>query len=105
MFLCLLVLESELGGLAIYLQEFGVIFEGMFRDTSADFGEGMKWITLLFFIALTFPNTQQIMNANLSLKEIIIVRRPYVSGIVSAVALYYVFTHLSAEAEFLYFNF
>lgn len=98
-------LESKVGAFAWQLKSFGVVFNGMFGGSSADLGEGIKWIALLFLIALTFPNTQQIINSNLSLQRTIIARRPLISGLVSAIALYYVFINLRAEAEFLYFNF
>lgn len=68
-------------------------------------GEGTKWILILLFITITMPNTEQIINSkNLNYKYFIS-KYPKLAGIFSGGILFYVFTKLSSEAEFLYFNF
>lgn len=82
-----------------------------FGDIASSTGLGLninkaiKFIIILLMIALIAPNTQQIFNIHKSHQKTIIVKRPYVTGIISASMLYYLFINLSAEAEFLYFNF
>ena len=98
-------LESSLGVMALEMKKFGFVFEGMFANLRTDFGQGAKWIALLFLIIFIMPNSQQIINLNLPPQRIIVVRKPFISGLISAAALYYVFIHLSAEAEFVYMNF
>lgn len=98
-------LEVKLGDMATYLQHFGFRFDGMFGGSDANFGEGIKWIILFLFIAVTMPNTQQMTHSNLLSFKILIKKAPYLSGFISAGILFYVFIHFSAEAEFLYFNF
>jgi alginate O-acetyltransferase complex protein AlgI len=98
-------LETKVGAFALQLKNWGFAFNGMFGSLSADLREGIKWIVLLFFVTLLFPNTQQIINHNLSPQSAIIARKPLVSGLVSAIGLYYVFINLREDSEFLYFNF
>jgi len=98
-------MQAYTGVLTTHLQNFGFIFQGMFGGSSANFGEGMKWIILMLIISIAMPNTQQIIS-NKSMSIIgIIMKFPYVIGLSFGIGLYYISTKLSAEAEFLYFNF
>ena len=84
-------------------EHLGVTFEGMFLGTQASLGEGIKWILLLLVVALYFPNSQEIISyqeANTLSKN-----KVYLMGIAVGTCLYYIFTQLSSDAEFLYFNF
>ncbi len=98
-------LETSLGGVATQLQHFGFVFEGMFGGSDAKFGVGSKWIILLLLISITMPSTQQIFHSNRLNFRALIIKYPYVLGLISGGTFVYVFTHLMAEAEFLYFNF
>lgn len=69
------------------------------------FGNGTFWILVLMFITILMPNTFQIVHSNQLNYKSIIIKYPVFSGLISGGILFYVFTKLSAEAEFLYFNF
>ena len=98
-------LQDNFGELAIQLQQFGFVFKGMFGGSYADFGDGIKWIILLLFTAVVMPNTQQLVLSNHFNFRALIIKSPYISGLVSGAVFFYVFINLRAEAEFLYFNF
>jgi len=87
------------------LSNFGVVFEGVFQGTKANLDDGIKWIILLLIFALYFPNCQQIIKYKFK-ENIIYSNFNIISvGIITGVCLYYIFTKLSSDAEFLYFNF
>jgi alginate O-acetyltransferase complex protein AlgI len=84
---------------------FGVTFGGMFEGTKASLGSGIKWILLLFILALYFPNSQQIIEYKYQIINIKSNLQISIIGITAGICLYYIFTKLSSDAEFLYFNF
>ena len=98
-------LETKIGALLPQLQQLGFVFNGMFGGSSANFGEGIIWITLCSIIAIVMPNTQQICNSKFFNCRVLIIKNPYIPGLISGSLFFYIFIHLSAEAEFLYFNF
>lgn len=98
-------LESKLGGFGPYLQQLGFSFTGMFGVINADPGKGMFWILSLMLVALWMPNSQQITESSTININVVMSKLPYVAGIVAGAVLFYIFTRLSSEAEFLYFNF
>jgi hypothetical protein len=83
----------------------GITFDGMFNGTQAKLFEGGKWIISLFLLALYFPNCQQIIQYKHQLINIKSNVQISIIGITTGVFLYYIFTKLSSDAEFLYFNF
>ncbi len=98
-------LESIFGNMADYLRNFGFVFDGTFGKSAANLGEGMKWIILCLVISIIMPNTQQLFRQHgFGLRKMLL-DRPYISGLLSGAIFYYLFTRLSSEAEFLYFNF
>jgi D-alanyl-lipoteichoic acid acyltransferase DltB (MBOAT superfamily) len=84
---------------------FNVRFTGMFEGSQADLGEGIKWILLLFIFALYFPNCQQFIDYHNKQKIIFSSLQMKMVGVMTGFCLYYIFTQLSSDAEFLYFNF
>ena len=99
------MMEQKLGSLAAQLYAYGFIFDGMFGGSSADFGEGSKLIVLLLLVSVGMPNTQQICAADGLNFRALITKYPCLSGGITGCVFFYIFTHLTAEAEFLYFNF
>jgi len=95
-------LPTDLAVKLSWLNNIGFVFNGMFSGSSAELGEGIKWIMLIFIIAIALPNTQQILNYK---NTTAIIKAPYILGLCLGIGFYYIFTRLSAEAEFLYFNF
>jgi D-alanyl-lipoteichoic acid acyltransferase DltB (MBOAT superfamily) len=91
--------------LSNYLSHFGFTFDGMFYGTKASLGEGIKWIIVLFTIALFFPNCQKIMEYKHQVINLGNKLKIQLLGVSTGCCLYYVFTKLSSDAEFLYFNF
>jgi len=83
----------------------GIIFEGMFGGSNANFGEGMKWILFLLVLSIAAPNSQQLISHAYQKIIFRINRRLPILGALLGIALYYIFINLSSEAEFLYFNF
>jgi len=91
-------LQSILGNLDV-----GLKFNGMFGGSTAKLGEGALWIMLLLFATLVLPNNQQIISFtknNVQSKTL-----NSLMGLMLGITLYYLFTQLSSDAEFLYFNF
>jgi hypothetical protein len=97
--------EFSLGNLSGYMLSLGFYFDGMFGNSKANFGEGIKLIILYLFIAITMPNTQQLVHSKLFNVKYLIEKRPYILGIIFAYVFYYIIIHLTQETEFLYFNF
>lgn len=87
------------------LQHWGVRFEGMFAHSKADLGASIYWIAILFSITLFLPNCQQMIEYKNNNPQIVSQNSVYGIGLVIAALLYIVFTQLSSDAEFLYFNF
>lgn len=95
-------LQSMLG---TTLSDFGFTFNSMFGELYFALRSSFGWIIVLSIIALFMPNSQQIMQT-LSNKQFVLLRRQSVAfGSFIGLSLYFVFTKLSSDAEFLYFNF
>ena len=98
-------------GFANYLIEMGIVFNGMFSGGSVigaagvNFGDSIKWILLLMLIAISAPNSQQLISRDQVSSQHILAKYPTIFGIIMGAILFYVFINLQQEAEFLYFNF
>ena len=107
-------LESILGN---SLTNFGITYEGIFSGTEAKLGEGIKWIMLFLFLALYFPNSNEIskyisskssyINDNLIFNHRLrfLSISPKSLAIITSVAFAWCTLHLSRVSEFLYFQF
>ena len=107
-------LAPTLGEYSVALNQLGITFNGMFGGSTANFGEGSKWILFLMLIALCLPNSKQIQDKITSFEHQFsskIFKVISKSNLANSIALFtglcfgWVLIHLTRVSEFLYFQF
>lgn len=107
-------LAPTLGEYSLVLNQLGITFNGMFGGSTANLGEGIKWILCLILLALFLPNSVQIQDKITSFENqynskifSVISQEKLANSIALLIGLCFgwVLIHLSRVSEFLYFQF